>query len=288
MTAELKFTILGCGSSGGVPRLGGNWGECDPSNPKNNRRRCSMLVQRITSAGSTNVLIDTSPDMRNQLLDANVGHLDAVVYTHAHADRTNGLDDLRQYVLIQGAQIPVYADPMTKDSLMFLNRLEKSYFTGSISYLDNLAPVDINFAMIQALITGNNIVVREDPETDKPEKYKVEIDNGNYLLSTLKRKKYDKTLKGKKTADATVNRIWLQPKTFKVTKSEITNFKSNKTIMASYDQFEEIGEQICGHLVEVVMQADQHVSMKLSYSKVILNKSLKMPFRIPSKYEPLK
>lgn len=116
--AELKFTILGCGSSGGVPRLGGNWGECDPTNPKNNRRRCSMLVQRITDAGTTTVLIDTSPDMRNQLLDANVGHIDAVIFTHAHADHTNGLDDLRQYVLMQGAQIPIYADPMTKDALM--------------------------------------------------------------------------------------------------------------------------------------------------------------------------
>lgn len=118
MTAELKFTIMGCGSSGGVPRLGGNWGECDPKNPKNNRRRCSMLVERITKAGTTTVLIDTSPDMRNQLLDANVGHLDAVIYTHAHADHTNGLDDLRQYVLMQRAQIPVYADKMTKDALL--------------------------------------------------------------------------------------------------------------------------------------------------------------------------
>jgi len=176
---------------------------------------------------------------------------------------------------------------MTKDSLKFLNRLEKSYFTGSINYLDTLAPMSISFAMIQALITGNNIVIREELEAEKPDKYKVEIDDGNYLLSTLKRKKYDKTLIGKKTGDATVNRIWLQPKTFKVTKSEITNFKSNKTIMASYGQFEQVGEQVFSHLVEVVMQADQHVSVTLNYSKVILNKSLKMPFRIPSKYEPI-
>lgn len=71
--AELRFTILGCGSSGGVPRLGGHWGACDPANPKNNRRRCSMLVERTTEAGTTTVLIDTSPDLRSQLLDANVG-----------------------------------------------------------------------------------------------------------------------------------------------------------------------------------------------------------------------
>ncbi len=118
MTAELRFTILGCGSSGGVPRLGNNWGECNPDNPKNRRRRCSMMVQRITDKGTTNVLIDTSPDMRQQLLDAGIGALDAVIYTHAHADHTNGLDDLRQYVLMQRAQVPVYADKLTQEGLL--------------------------------------------------------------------------------------------------------------------------------------------------------------------------
>ena len=95
MTGELRFTILGCGSSGGVPRLGGNWGACDPQNPKNRRRRCSMLVERETAEGTTTVLIDTTPDMRAQLLDAGIGRLDAVLWTHAHADHTHGLDDLR-------------------------------------------------------------------------------------------------------------------------------------------------------------------------------------------------
>jgi phosphoribosyl 1,2-cyclic phosphate phosphodiesterase len=118
MSAEMKFTILGCGSSGGVPRLGNNWGDCNPDNPKNNRRRCSLMVQRITKEGTTNVLIDTSPDMRNQLLDAKINHMDAVVYTHSHADHTTGLDDLRQYVLKQRAQVPVYADAATQHALL--------------------------------------------------------------------------------------------------------------------------------------------------------------------------
>ncbi len=77
----LRFTILGCGSSGGVPRIGDNWGDCDPKNPKNNRQRCSLLVERLNKTGTTRILIDTSPDMRNQLLDAGVGSLDGVVYT---------------------------------------------------------------------------------------------------------------------------------------------------------------------------------------------------------------
>ena len=92
---KLRYTILGCGSSGGVPRLGGNWGGCDPREPKNRRRRCSLLVERLGEGGTTRVLIDTSPDMRAQLLDADVGVLDGVVYTHSHADHVHGLDDLR-------------------------------------------------------------------------------------------------------------------------------------------------------------------------------------------------
>ena len=108
--AKLTFTILGCGSSGGVPRLGGIWGDCDPENPRNRRRRCSLLITRETAEGATRVLIDTSPDMREQLLDAGVGALDGVVYTHSHADHMHGIDDLRQVVFNQRQRLPVWAD----------------------------------------------------------------------------------------------------------------------------------------------------------------------------------
>jgi phosphoribosyl 1,2-cyclic phosphate phosphodiesterase len=118
MTAQIRLTILGCGSSGGVPRIGGHWGDCDPANPKNRRRRCSLLVERSTAMGVTRVLIDTSPDMREQLLSAGVGHLDSVVYTHAHADHTNGIDDLRQVVFNARQRLPVWADAATQESLM--------------------------------------------------------------------------------------------------------------------------------------------------------------------------
>lgn len=115
---EARFTILGCGSSGGVPRLGGNWGDCDPSEPRNRRTRCSLLVERDGPDGTTRVLIDTSPDMRQQLLAAEVGTLDAVVFTHAHADHTHGLDDLRQIVFNTRKQLPVWADKPTQDDLL--------------------------------------------------------------------------------------------------------------------------------------------------------------------------
>jgi phosphoribosyl 1,2-cyclic phosphate phosphodiesterase len=114
---ELRFTILGCGSSGGVPRLGGHWGDCDPSEPRNTRRRCSILIERETEDGVTRVLIDTSPDLRAQLLDAGIGALDAVVYTHAHADHVHGIDDLRMIVFNMRQRLPVYADGDTQNAL---------------------------------------------------------------------------------------------------------------------------------------------------------------------------
>ena len=115
--AELIFTILGCGSSGGVPRLGGLWGVCDPENPRNRRSRCSMLVERVDAHGTTRVLIDTSPDMRQQLLDAGVGDLDAVIYTHGHADHVHGIDDLRMIVFNKRSRLPVWADGPTQERL---------------------------------------------------------------------------------------------------------------------------------------------------------------------------
>ncbi|ETX29733.1 MBL fold metallo-hydrolase [Roseivivax isoporae] len=117
MTGELRLTILGCGSSGGVPRLGGLWGACDPQNPRNSRRRCSLLVERETEGGVTRALIDTSPDLRAQLLDAGIGTLDAVLYTHAHADHVHGIDDLRMIVFNRRERLAVWADGPTQDSL---------------------------------------------------------------------------------------------------------------------------------------------------------------------------
>jgi phosphoribosyl 1,2-cyclic phosphate phosphodiesterase len=112
-----RFTILGCGSSGGVPRLGGHWGDCDPAEPRNTRRRCSLLIEQEGPGGITRVLIDTSPDLRSQLLDVGVGTLDAVLFTHSHADHVHGLDDLRMIVFNMKRRLPVWADGDTQNAL---------------------------------------------------------------------------------------------------------------------------------------------------------------------------
>jgi phosphoribosyl 1,2-cyclic phosphate phosphodiesterase len=113
----LKFTILGCGSSGGVPRPALGWGDCDPTNPKNRRRRTSLLVERRGASGITRVLIDTSPDLREQLIDAEVDWLDGVLYSHEHADHTHGIDDLRALFIKRRRLVDVYLDEQTSKSM---------------------------------------------------------------------------------------------------------------------------------------------------------------------------
>lgn len=101
----MRVTILGCGGSGGVPRIGNDWGTCDPNEPRNRRTRASILVD----TGRTRVLVDTSPDLRQQCLDRGIAGFDAVLYTHAHADHCHGIDEIRTLALRDRRAMPVYA-----------------------------------------------------------------------------------------------------------------------------------------------------------------------------------
>ena len=114
---NLRVTVLGCGSSGGVPLVGERWGLCNPDEPKNRRRRASILMEM----GETCVLVDTGPDVRNQLNDLARGEgglkISAILYTHIHADHVAGIDDMRFQAYAQGQKIPAYADPICKEQL---------------------------------------------------------------------------------------------------------------------------------------------------------------------------
>jgi len=115
---SLTFTILGCGSSMGVPRVALGWGSCDPNNPKNRRRRCALLVERANAQGLlTRVLVDCSPDLRQQLLDTQVDWLDGVLISHEHADHTHGIDDLRPLFIRRRRRVDVYLDEATSRAL---------------------------------------------------------------------------------------------------------------------------------------------------------------------------
>lgn len=117
----LRFTILGCGSSGGVPRIGPegpNWGACDPENPRNRRSRCALLVEQVGAEGKTTVLIDAGADLRHQLIEAKAGYLDAVIFTHDHADHVHGIDDLRMVAFNRRARVQAWMDAQTEATLM--------------------------------------------------------------------------------------------------------------------------------------------------------------------------
>lgn len=120
MSGPLEFTILGCGSSGGVPRADGNWGACDPGEPRNRRTRCSMMVRLPNGRPpeeQTGVLVDTSPDLVRQTSSAGLKRLDGVLITHDHADQVHGIDDIRAFALRQRAVIPVWMDEATHTGL---------------------------------------------------------------------------------------------------------------------------------------------------------------------------
>ena len=121
MSGVLEVTVLGCGSSGGVPRANGAWGACDPANPKNRRTRCSLLVRRKDNGGPegwTTALVDTSPDLVRQTSDAGARRLDAVLLTHDHADQSHGIDDIRAVANTQKMRIPVYMDAATTSTML--------------------------------------------------------------------------------------------------------------------------------------------------------------------------
>ena len=100
----MRVTILGSGAASGVPMIGNVWGACDPDNPRNRRRRASILVQD----GETSLLVDTGPDVRDQLIDSGVTRLDAILYTHTHADHTHGIDEIRALNRLQRSTIDAF------------------------------------------------------------------------------------------------------------------------------------------------------------------------------------
>ncbi|MCV9997005.1 MBL fold metallo-hydrolase [Pararhizobium sp. YC-54] len=118
MAVRRVFTILGCGSSPGVPRINGDWGACDPKNPKNRRSRAALLIEQTGGdGGTTTVVIDTGPDFRAQMIAAKVKNIDAVFYSHPHADHIHGIDDLRGYVQYTGRRVPIWADALTMERI---------------------------------------------------------------------------------------------------------------------------------------------------------------------------
>ena len=143
---NIKITMLGCGSSGGVPLIGNIWGPCDPNNPKNYRTRVSILVN---VNNNYNILVDTSPDLRTQMLCCNITNIDGVLYTHAHADHVHGIDDLRAFCWRRETPLPIYGDKNTIDQIT--NRFNYAFNTDGRPALPTL---EANIIQI-----GDNVIL---------------------------------------------------------------------------------------------------------------------------------
>ena len=168
---SLKFTLLGCGSSLGVPRADGNWGKCNPKIQKNYRTRCSALI----STNNLKILIDTSPDLRFQLIKQKINNIDKVLYSHKHADQTHGINDLRVFYLKNRKKIDIYADKLTKKylkdnfsycfkkthdypAILKLNKLKKKLIFKDINKIINIKCISVQHGSIDCLsfIINNN------------------------------------------------------------------------------------------------------------------------------------
>ena len=154
MAVRRVFTILGCGSSPGVPRINGDWGACDPTNPKNRRTRAALLIEQTgDDGGTTTVVIDTGPDFREQMIAAKVKNIDAVFYSHPHADHIHGIDDLRGYVQYTGKGMPIWADSLTMERIREGFRYCLETPKGS-SYPPIIEPKIIDPSLAPVAITG--------------------------------------------------------------------------------------------------------------------------------------
>lgn len=154
MAVRRVFTILGCGSSPGVPRINGDWGACDPTNPKNRRTRAALLIEQTgNDGGTTTVVIDTGPDFREQMIAAKVKNIDAVFYSHPHADHIHGIDDLRGYVQYTGRRMPIWADSLTMERIREGFRYCLETPKGS-SYPPIIEPKIIDPSLAPVAITG--------------------------------------------------------------------------------------------------------------------------------------
>ena len=152
---RVKFIILGCGSSFGVPQVDGNWGNCNPKEEKNYRTRCSALIK----SKNINILIDTSPDLRHQLIKNNIANIDHVIYSHKHADQVHGINDLRIFSLKNQKKIPIYAD---YETTKHLNSNFSYCFKGNNEYraILKLNKIKKNFIFSDK---GNLILIKSIP-----------------------------------------------------------------------------------------------------------------------------
>ena len=175
---------------------------------------------------------------------------------------------------------------ITKDSVKFINRFAKAYHSGPISYLSYLSPVEMNYFILQSILLGNATAILEKEDGDAFEFFRASENKGNFLLKKTEKKQPRITDSGKQLEAEHGNKVWLDPATFKIVKTEINGSKSTKKIITAYSNFKLIGELLFGHTLELTVKGEEPVTVVAQFSKVVVNEPLKLPYSIPSKYRP--
>ena len=202
---SVKFTLLGCGSSMGVPRPDGFFGDCNPKNKKNYRTRCCALI----SFNKINTLIDTSPDLRQQLLTKKITTIDNVLYTHFHADQTHGINDLRIFYIKNKKKIPVYCDKLTSEYLInnfsycFINKydyppmlqlktLKKNFYLGNQKKKIKIRAIPIKHGLIDSIayIINDKLAYASDANMFYKKDFKYFKDLKYLIIDCLRFKKH--------------------------------------------------------------------------------------------------
>lgn len=171
---------------------------------------------------------------------------------------------------------------VTKDTVMFMNRLNNTYFKGDFAYISKLLQADLDFEMLQSLMVGNNVDFY-----DEPEKLRVSVRDCKYLLSTVRRRKLRRVIDRNKELRDPVQTIWLEPSTFKITRLLFNEFNTNRTFDATFEKLEKVESYTFPHYMRFDIKAEKNVLITLEYDKVTLNKDVSYPFSIPEKYERL-
>ncbi len=173
---------------------------------------------------------------------------------------------------------------ITKDTIRYLNRLEKSYYIGSFDFFRNHTPIDINLASLQSILTGGANGIMEKPESADYSTFKSAVQKGTYQLKKTNKKKDKKGRDNKSHAEDFGNKIWLNPINYKLVKSELHTQKTNKKVISTYENFTEINGQLIPQKTSITMKGEESISVTFDFYKIILNEPLNMPYTIPSKY----
>lgn len=173
---------------------------------------------------------------------------------------------------------------ITRDTIKYLNRLEKTFYEGPFDYFRTHTPIDLNFTILQSLLTGSAKGILEKTEDDGYSLFKSNIHKGTYQLKKTQKKKDKKGKEDKLYAGDFGNKIWLDPNTFKLIKSEIHAQKTNKKVVSHYENFVAIDEQLIPHKASISMKGEENITITFDFYKVVINKPLNMPYTIPEKY----